>query len=129
VDAQGQDWDAVIKTVIYAIRNSYHTAVQRTPFEVFMGRPVREPIDLIFNKVGVSFDLADNEMINQPVRLRQMYDEVRQFSADLLRDSTSSRLKLGMQLALKNELCYILAEVLRRQEIVSVPTIVEAVVR
>ncbi len=37
VDAQGQNWDIVIRTVIYAIRNSYHTAIKHTPFKVFMG--------------------------------------------------------------------------------------------
>jgi hypothetical protein len=58
VDAQGLDWDIVIKTVLYAIRNSYHTAIDNTPFNVFMGRQAREPTDIIFGNVSVLLDLA-----------------------------------------------------------------------
>jgi hypothetical protein len=47
-DAQGLDWDIVNKTVLYAIKNSYHTPISNTLFKVFMGRQAREPTDLIF---------------------------------------------------------------------------------
>ncbi len=53
-----------------------------------MGHPAREPTNVIqFGNVSVLLDLADNYMITQPLRLRQLQDEVSQFSADLLRAS------------------------------------------
>jgi BolA protein len=109
VDSQGLNWDIVIRTILYAMRNSYHTAIGDTPFNVFMGRQAREPTDIIFGNVSVLLDLADNDMITHPLRLRQLHDEVSQFSADLLRASISSRLKVDTQLRLSQviELCCI----------------------
>jgi hypothetical protein len=59
-----------------------------------MIRPIREPTDLIFDNLDVLLDLTDNKMLTQPLRLRQIKDEVSQFSATL------SRLKVGTQLRL-----------------------------
>jgi transposase InsO family protein len=87
VDSQGLNWDVVIKTILYAMRNSYHTSIDNTPFNVFMGRQAREPTDIIFGNVSVLLDMADNDMVTHPLRLRQIHDEVSQFSADLLRAS------------------------------------------
>jgi hypothetical protein len=52
-----------------------------------MGRPAREPTDIIFGNVRVLLDLADNYLIIQALRLRLLHHEVAKFSADLLRSS------------------------------------------
>jgi hypothetical protein len=46
-----------------------------------MARQAREPTDIIFGNVGVLLDLANNDMITHPLRLRKIHDEVNQFSA------------------------------------------------
>ncbi len=63
MDAQGHDRDIVNKTILYAHQNILPHWGTSTPFEIFVGRPMREPTDLIFSNVGVLLDLADKEMI------------------------------------------------------------------
>lgn len=93
----GDDWDANLHWILFAIRKANHEALGVSPFELLYGRPIRGPLKVIKDKW---FDSQPSPLIvNQYlINLRKKMQNLRTFAQSQLSQHQDRSIKLwGMK--------------------------------
>jgi transposase InsO family protein len=74
VNALQTDWDLRLTDLEFAMRTSPHSATGVSPMEMMTGFAPRLPTDIFLCAPGTLLDLAERELVELPLRIRQVHD-------------------------------------------------------